>query len=88
MDRGERRHRTENVVNRRKEYLERIYKGSKLPIPERKYGRLRDRHPYDCGKPGCMCCNAEKVLGIKSPKIKKADLDFGDQLRGDNSAVE
>jgi hypothetical protein len=37
-------------------------------------GRLRKKHPYDCGTPDCLCCHLEKVQGKKKINDKKREL--------------
>ena len=60
MSKAERRWRTEKKVVSRFWYLKRIYRNTE--IPERKIGRCRKHHPYDCGKAGCFGCHSDKIL--------------------------
>jgi hypothetical protein len=41
-------------------------------------GRLRKKHPYDCGKADCLCCHAEKVFGKKKFSDKKKEMKGND----------
>jgi len=58
---AERRSRTKNKVASRLWYLRRIYNRSNSPIPQRKIGRCKKHHPYDCGNSKCFCCHSDKL---------------------------
>jgi|SRR3989344_6869934 len=47
-------------------------------------GRFRKQDSYDCGKPHCIWCHREKVLGIPTRQQVLSDLDFHEQLYGEN----
>ena len=38
---------------------------------KRGIGFLRKRKPFDCGKPGCLACHAEKVLEPRRAREKR-----------------
>lgn len=60
--RQQRRSETQRVVEKRMN--DRADCG--LDFPTQK-GRWKKHHPLNCGKPGCFCCNYEKI--DKIPKI-------------------
>jgi len=75
---AERRWRTSKVVAKRVPFLKRIY--GEREIPASKYGRCRDRHPFDCGNSRCVCCHSDKLLDIRPVQRLASDLDFKEQL--------
>lgn len=53
MNRAERRTRTTRKVNRRAREWESLM--GEAPDAKRR-GRMKDRHPFDCGTPQCYAC--------------------------------
>lgn len=50
---------------------------SKKPL-----GKFRKKHAHDCGKPNCMVCHCEKVLGVPLHRNRIADLSAKEQIEG------
>jgi hypothetical protein len=46
-----------------------------------KTGRYRKSHPLDCGKPHCMICHSDKILGNKTHRQELVDISMQEQLR-------
>ena len=57
------------VANDRKDSTGKTYYEHMAEEP----GRLRDKHPLDCGKAKCLCCHYEKVLGKKKVADRRID---------------
>lgn len=43
-------------------------------------GRFRKRKAFGCGKPRCLLCHFEKILGVPSVKDRIRDQRFLDSL--------
>jgi hypothetical protein len=61
-DRGWRRQQRERILNNRG----RDAKTFNVTPKDGQIGRFADRHPLDCGNPGCLVCHASKVLDLKT----------------------
>jgi len=79
QNRAIRRYLNKKVIHKRLKLLKTLEKPSLKDSNGETYyermkkepGRLRDKHPYDCGKSNCLCCHYEKVLSKKSLKEKR-----------------
>lgn len=74
LKRAIRRQKTQNVVDRRLPFLQRIF-GENKELPQNKIGRCKKIHPFNCGNAKCICCNYEKVFDIPSVKQRKEKLN-------------
>lgn len=77
-DRGFRRKQRERVIKNRvklKKETDLVHKHDDQP------GRYAKRHPYDCGKPGCLSCHNEKVLGLKKIEDEVIEDSYREQIR-------
>lgn len=64
MDRALRRHNNERIMQNRFKLAKHIGYIEDYPI-----GKMRKRHPFDCGKSKCFICHSEKIL-YKNNKFK------------------
>ena len=76
---AERRSRTENKQNSRMWYLKKIH-NSDSELPDRKIGRCRKHHPYDCGNSKCFCCHSNKIGKEPTRQEVQSDLDMKEDL--------
>lgn len=56
MNRGERRARTQRVIDRRRRDWDWANRDSPFEVKPRKDGTFRSKHPFDCGKADCGIC--------------------------------
>ncbi len=71
MDRKDRRRRTARIVNRRKEVMR--WFGMLEWADDRRIGRCKNLHPFDCGRPQCGVCGKYSWRD-KSRQERKAEL--------------
>lgn len=73
MDRAERRRRTERIVARRKEVMR--WSGMLEWADDRRIGRCKTLHPFDCGRPKCGICSLHKRNWCgRTKQERKAEL--------------
>lgn len=73
MDRKERRRRTARIVDRRKEVMR--WDGMLEWADDRRIGRCKTLHPFDCGRPKCGVCSLHKQKGHeRTRQEQKAEL--------------
>lgn len=77
-DRGFRRQQRERVINNRK----RLMRDTDLQHKhEDQSNRYNKRHPYDCGKSGCLVCHSEKAFHEKTVEDLRLEESFKDQIK-------
>jgi hypothetical protein len=85
---AERLERTKRIIQKRLDFLKKhddgrpdssgtTYYEKMLKEP----GRLRDKHPYDCGRAKCMCCHGDKILDKKKPSDKRKEIKWVHQVK-------
>lgn len=66
--RAERRHHRERVIAARQRFLRFVRAWGSDPRLDVEPGRYADRHPADCGNPGCGLCH----IGKRHPGQRRA----------------
>lgn len=84
MGKAERLYRTSKIVRKRLPFLDKMYRSFGrycLPIPEKRIGQCRDRHPFDCGNSKCYTCHSDKLDNIPKIQQLRSDLDLKEYLQ-------
>jgi hypothetical protein len=82
MDKREKRRITDKKIIKKRIKLLKVIPGNELFLKnvEKEPGRLRDRHPFDCGNPKCQLCHSYKIFGNRGKKkIKPTGEDFDER---------
>lgn len=88
-DRAYRRDQNQRVITKRLKLLKK-YDNNEPDSSGKTYyehmaeepGRLRKRHPYDCGNSKCMICHLEKILKLKRARDKKQENKANEEMEG------